>query len=182
MDTLKQEDPCAETRKHIARVEELLYQIMADLSLRADKHDASKLVEPEASAFNQASSALRGLTYGSIEYTQVLQNVLAPAVQHHYENNTHHPEYWDVSENNQRANIGVRRMSLLDQLEMLADWKAAGERHTYGSLVKSLEINLRRFQIPPDQFYQLCKTAMELKWITEGDLDMLTMGLVPNPS
>lgn len=182
MNTPESNDPCAETRKHIQRVQDLMSLITARLVYRAKVHDASKLVEPEASAFNQATSSLKGLTYGSIEYQRVLQNVLAPAVQHHYENNTHHPEHWDIKENNQWANVGVRRMSLLDQLEMLADWKAAGERHADGSLVRSLDINRKRFQIPPDQFYQLCKTALELQWITEVDLDMLTMGLVPNPN
>ena len=38
-------------------------------------------------------------------------------------------------------------MNLFDLLEMLVDWKAATERHTDGSIEKSLVINKTRFNI-----------------------------------
>ena len=40
---------------------------------------------------------------------------------------------------------GVNDMTLVDLVEMLADWKAATERHDDGDLAKSLEIQRERF-------------------------------------
>ena len=38
-------------------------------------------------------------------------------------------------------------MSLLDLMEMLADWRAATERNKNGDIKKSIEINTYRFNI-----------------------------------
>lgn len=157
------------TEQHIDRVRQLMGDVCGNLSHRATVHDFSKTIPPEKEMFDGVSSALRGLTYGSDEYKRQLKDVLGPALKHHYEHNSHHPEHWG----------SIRRMSLLDQLEMLADWKAAGERHADGSLERSFEINRDRFKIPNDQYFQLVKTAKELGWLSEVQADMLTMGCVP---
>jgi len=60
---------------------------------------------------------------------------------------------------------GVNGMSLLDVLEMLVDWKAAGERHADGSIARSLRINRDRFKISDQLFAVLENTARELGWI-----------------
>lgn len=60
---------------------------------------------------------------------------------------------------------GVYGMSLFDIVEMLADWKAAGQRHADGDLRKSLEINKARFEISDQLFEILINTARELGWI-----------------
>lgn len=60
---------------------------------------------------------------------------------------------------------GLRGMSLLDVLEMLVDWKAAGERHNDGSIERSLTVNRGRFKIS-DQLYAILEnTARELGWL-----------------
>lgn len=173
-------DPSAATKAHIKRVVELLWQVEANLTLRAQSHDASKLEEPEVSLFNTASSALRGLTYGSPEYNRQLKESLGPALKHHYEHNTHHPEHWDHRNGEgDWFGYGIRRMSLLDLLEMLADWKAAGERHADGSLFKSLKLNRDRFKIPNDLFFVLCKTAFELGWLSLDERTILSYNFTP---
>ena len=56
---------------------------------------------------------------------------MKPALDHHYANNSHHPEHFEN---------GVDDMTLIDLVEMLADWKAATMRHADGDIWKSLEI------------------------------------------
>jgi hypothetical protein len=55
-------------------------------------------------------------------------------------------------------------MTLVDLAEMLADWKAAGERNANGSLQKSLMINKERFEMSDQLCQILYNTALELGW------------------
>lgn len=129
-------DSRPDTLSHIARVGDLLGGIILELSARANEHDASKLVSPEREAFDEATPKLATLTYGSDEYRATLRG-MKPTLIHHYANNSHHPEH--------HAD-GIRGMSLLDLIEMLCDWKAAGERHADNpGLAHSIEINQARF-------------------------------------
>lgn len=144
-----------DTTKHIVAVRKYMTRVKEELSVRALLHDASKLESPEKEAFDVLTPRLKGLTYGSEEYKASLRE-LKPALDHHYQNNTHHPEHF--------AN-GITDMSLLDIIEMLCDWKAASERHDNGDFYQSLEINKERFNIS-DQLYQiLLNTAKELDFI-----------------
>lgn len=61
--------------------------------------------------------------------------------------------------------VGVDGMSLMGLLEMLADWKAAGERHTTGNLRDSLAKNKDRFGISDQLLMILENTAKELGWL-----------------
>lgn len=143
------------TSAHINRVRELLYEIVAKLHERAQVHDASKLEEPEKSVFDNVSEKLGDLKYGTKEYKAAIAKILGPALKHHYEANSHHPEHFKK---------GVRGMSLMDVLEMLADWKAAGERMKDGNLAASLKHNKKRFKIPQPIQDLLDNTAIELGW------------------
>jgi hypothetical protein len=40
-------------------------------------------------------------------------------------------------------------MNLVDIVEMVCDWKAATRKHRDGNILKSLEINAKRFNIEP---------------------------------
>lgn len=63
-------------------------------------------------------------------------------------------------------------MTLVDLLEMLADWKAATERAPQGDLAASLTINRDRFDIAPQLMDILTNTARHLGWLTaEPDHD-----------
>jgi hypothetical protein len=60
----------------------------------------------------------------------------------------------------------VNAMSLLDVVEMFCDWKAAGERHADGSIMRSIEINKKRFGIT-DQLASIFEnTAKEMDWVS----------------
>jgi hypothetical protein len=151
-------DSTPETLEHIDRVAHLLSEITTNLWERSNEHDASKLLEPEKSAFDTLSQKLKDTVYGSEEYRSALREI-KPALQHHYANNAHHPEHWPN---------GIVDMSLLDLIEMLADWKAATERmKDGGSLERSLLLNKDRFGIDDQLYYILVNTAMEMKWIKE---------------
>ena len=79
------------------------------------------------------------MTYGSDEYRQCLRDI-KPAIEHHNAHNSHHPEYYPN---------GIDGMDLLDLLELVCDWKAASERHDDGDVLKSIEINEKRFKMSP---------------------------------
>jgi hypothetical protein len=56
-------------------------------------------------------------------------------------------------------------MSLLDVIEMLADWKAATERHADGDLDRSITHNPERFGYGDEIERLLRSTAIELGWL-----------------
>lgn len=138
--TLEQQATNYDTMRHIERVRNLLGEVIKDLLRRAEEHDQSKLESPEVEAFTEAPS-LAQVTYGSNQYIQNLkQEKFAKALQHHYARNDHHPEHHKE---------GILDMTLLNILEMLCDWKASSERLHDGNILKSIEINARRFGMPP---------------------------------
>lgn len=153
-------DSRPETLVHIDRVRDFVHAVMVNLRNRANAHDASKLVEPELSAFDIATPKLAGLEYGSEEYKQSLRD-LGPALQHHFEANDHHPEHFEN---------GVRGMSLMALIEMLCDWRAASERvkqrtddpAKVSSFETGLLHNKERFGISDDLYEILLNTAREL--------------------
>jgi hypothetical protein len=144
-----------DTKQHIMKVRRNITAITHNLNNRAIAHDASKLKSPEVEIFAEVSPQLSSLEYGSEQYTAMLER-LKPALNHHYALNSHHPEHW--------VN-GIDDMSLLDIAEMLADWKAASERHANGNMVQSLEINTKRFGISSQLASILHNTAKELGWL-----------------
>lgn len=86
-------DSWSDTRRHIARVQDLMDIAGSKLFKRALAHDESKLQSPEKDVFDRVTPRLKGLTYGSDEYKASLAE-MAPALNHHYFVNDHHPEYW----------------------------------------------------------------------------------------
>lgn len=120
---------------------------------RAKVHDASKLEEPERSLFDKYSPMLSATTYGSPEY-YAMQQELMPAIKHHWEHNTHHPEF----------HKSIHNMPFLDVCEMFCDWKAATERHSDGSLQKSIIHNAKRFDYNEKWTRLLENTRLILGW------------------
>jgi hypothetical protein len=133
----------------VQRVSNIVHKVVQDLLTRADKHDASKTQEPEAPIFEEFTKKLKDVTYGSNEYKSYL-DAMKPALDHHYANNRHHPEHFPD---------GVSGMTLMDLMEMVADWKAASERHNDGNIMKSIEHNTGRFDIAP-QLAQILKNTV----------------------
>ena len=152
--TYTKEDCIRDTTKHIMNVRHRMWEVQMSVKKRALLHDASKLKEPELSIFTEYTPKLANTTYGSDEYKRHLKGMQV-GLKHHYANNSHHPEFWEN---------GINDMSLLDIIEMLADWKAATERHNDGDIMKSLEINIKRFGIDEQLAGILRNTIKELKW------------------
>lgn len=145
-------DSAKDTLLHIKRVNELLLCFAKELMDRAIRHDSSKLEEPEKYLFDKMTPKLKGLTYGSEEYKKSLDE-LKPALDHHYANNSHHPEYYKS---------GINDFTLIDLIEMFLDWKAASERHEGGDIFRSIEINKKRFEISDQLVHILNNTAKDM--------------------
>lgn len=156
-------DSRPETTDHIHLVRYFMDRAVMNLGNRFMNHDASKLVEPELAAFDIATPKLAELEYGSEEYKQSLRD-LGPALQHHYENNDHHPEHYEN---------GIQGMSLMALIEMLCDWRAASERtkqrtddpEKVATFEKGLKFNQERFGYSDELAGILMNTARELEII-----------------
>ena len=155
--TMSEYDSTADTLKHARRVGELLAPVIAELAQRAITHDQSKTEPPELETFNEFTPKLRDSTYGSDEYKGFLE-AMGEGLRHHYDNNRHHPEHFLD---------GIEGMTLIDLIEMLADWKAAGERHANGSMERSLAVQQGRFGIGDQLQFILENTAAWLGWVSK---------------
>ena len=134
-----------ETKKHILYVRKYLFKIISALRLRGLDHDKSKREEPELSIFTKVTPKLAKMTYGSEEYKESLKE-MGPALDHHYANNRHHPEFFRIFSDSKDM---ISHMNLIDLVEMFCDWKAATIRHDDGDLSRSIEINTKRFNLSP---------------------------------
>lgn len=141
---------------HVNNVRQKLYKVVNDLLDRALRHDATKFESPEKESYDNHTDKLRWLEYGSQEYKDVLEK-MRPAIIHHYGHNSHHPEHYSN---------GIDGMNLLDLIEMVADWKAAKERHKDKptSMARSLEINTERFGINGQLKEILWNTLVYMGW------------------
>lgn len=133
-----------DTIKHIENVRKYIKLFTDKLTTRSIEHDRLKLESPEVEIFTEYTPKLASSTYGSEEYNEFLKEMNV-ALQHHYANYRHHPEHFDK---------GINDMNLVDIVEMLCDWKAATLRHNDGNLLKSIDINAKRFSFD-DQLKQI---------------------------
>jgi hypothetical protein len=151
-------DSTPDTLRHSLRVAELMGELIKELLDRSVRHDLSKTREPERAVYDEVVPQLRAATYGSVEY-RTLVNAMGEGLRHHYAHNRHHPEHFAD---------GVNGMTLVDLVEMLADWKAATERTMpHGDLADSLEINRERFGIAPQLMDILANTARHFGWMAD---------------
>jgi hypothetical protein len=148
-------DATSDTLRHSLRVAELMGELIKELLDRSVRHDLSKTREPERAVYDEFVPQLRAATYGSAEY-QTLVDAMGEGLRHHYAHNRHHPEYFAD---------GINGMTLVDLVEMLADWKAATERTSHGDLADSLTINRERFDIEPQLMDVLANTARHFGWL-----------------
>lgn len=140
-----------DTLKHIELVRNFLNKIIVELLRRAEEHDQCKLGSPEVELFDEFTPKLKNTTYGSKEYMEYLA-ALKPALDHHYACSRHHPEHFKD---------GIEGMNLVDLIEMFVDWRAASTRHFDGDIMKSIEINTKRFGIS-SQLVKILKNSMKL--------------------
>ena len=144
-------DSTAATEEHRQEVARNVQDFCSKITMRAAKHDLSKLVPPEKAGFDRATLKLKDMTYGSQEYKKSLED-LAETLEHHYAHNDHHPQYYPN---------GVYGMNLYSLVEMYEDWKAAGKRNKDGNIVKSVELNKEKFCLD-DQLYSILLNTAQL--------------------
>lgn len=82
---------------------------------------------------------------------------MGEGLRHHYAHNRHHPEHFPD---------GVNGMTLVDLIEMLADWKAATERGRDVDLARTLQMNCERFGITAQLVDILVNTAHHYRWLS----------------
>lgn len=122
---------------HVENVMKQMEFCKAILTNRAKNHDLSKKEEPERSMFIRSKKILDSSKYGSEEYKKSIEDMKKEALNHHYENNRHHPEHYSA---------GVEGMSIIDIIEMMCDWCAASNQ--YGTdLQEAVEVSIKRFNL-----------------------------------
>lgn len=140
---VQKEEAAKQLVDHIQLVEFYLRQLISEAALRGERHDESKWSKEEFNLFLEYTLKLKNCTYGSEEYKQYLKE-LAPALDHHYQCNSHHPEHHKGDPG------GIAGMNLVDMMEMLCDWLASTRRHNDGNIFKSIELNQKRFGYSDD--------------------------------
>jgi hypothetical protein len=144
--------------RHILTVRSLLSGCASYLLNLGMVHDLSKLCPPEDRVFAIITERLAEVEYGSEEYKATLREH-KEVIERHQKINQHHPEAHEE---------GVEGMDLFFLLEMLCDWKAASLRHETGDLMKSIEINAKRFGIPEAIVKILKNTVPLIEELSEG--------------
>ena len=140
-----------------------------NIHLRGIIHDNSKLESPEKEIFDEYTPKLKNTTYGSKEYNQYKEE-MEKALEHHYDYNDHHPEYFDRRYKNRHDGSpffeGLSGMNLMQLIEMACDWYASSQRHNDGDIYKSIEMNQERFGYSDELKSILINT---ISWIKEKE-------------
>lgn len=121
---------------HISRVRRHINTFIQLLIRRAEKHDKSKLEEPELSWWKEMDKEPR-YPYGSKEYEQKLKR-WSKVFKHHYQYNRHHPEHYEY---------GVSEMTLIDIVEMMCDWLGYKDTTTVTEALKVCDEQMARYDI-----------------------------------
>jgi len=150
-------DSRIDTYEHIRNVQRFMGKIINELLDCQLDHDYTKLFSPEKEAYDGLGERLREHEYGSEGYKAVLRE-MKPAIKHHYDWNSHHPEHYSD---------GISGMSLIDLVEMLCDWKAASLRHPGDNGPReSMDHNQERFGFSDELKSILINT---LPWIEDEE-------------
>ncbi len=134
--------------QHKQWVAEYMQLVANNLFKRAAIHDNSKFESVEFGPYDKAFPEFKKYAFGSPEMKAVYESIQS-ALQHHYEQNRHHPEHFEN---------GINDMHLVDVLEMVCDWLAASKRSQTG-IEKGLEINKERYGID-DQLFQVISNTV----------------------
>jgi hypothetical protein len=139
---------------HIGKVQFWMGHVIDNILGRSNNHDMSKYSQEEYGLV-VGKPAFDKYEYMSKEERAALAGV-KDALVHHYAHNPHHPEHYPN---------GVTDMSLFDLIEMIADWKAAGEMSPSGSFAGSIAYNIERFNLSPEMVKILENTGREMGWM-----------------
>lgn len=111
---------------HRAEVQDALATVIHRLEQRSRRHDLSKFREDELAGFARIQRVAKAHPYGSPEYRAALREE-RPTIALHYSRNSYNPEYHRSRKDGEAANhCGL---TLLDLIELTADWKAIWAVH-----------------------------------------------------
>ena len=116
-------------RKHQQIAAEHLIMCAKNLLDRAIVHDASKLLEPERSAYIEPVYALNteNVEYGSDRYKHLTKQ-MGVGWEHHKLANDHHIEFFMSRYIEEKNNNPLLKVDLFALIEMCCDWIAAASR------------------------------------------------------
>ncbi|TSA28601.1 hypothetical protein D4R71_00420 [bacterium] len=149
-------DFLCDTLLHISEVRENLEIISSQLKQRGYAHDKTKLQQLEFDGFVSTREKFKKANYGSPEYQECIE-LTKPAVEHHYKNNRHHTGF---------HKNGINDMTLIDIIEMIADWRAAARRSPDKKLENTLDYATKKYGIQSQLAKVIINTFEQLNWIT----------------
>lgn len=126
-----------ETYQHIDTIIKLLVQMQIEISKRILTHDRSKLANPEVSTFTEFTPKLKNSTYGSDEYKSFLAE-MKPALDHHYANNRHHPEFFEGCEKDQKTIDQCANLVGFLESRNLIDVRQPDDEYGYGYAIDAI--------------------------------------------
>ena len=129
--------------------DKLLCMYLDELIDRELHHDRTKLEEPEKHYFDLWTPHIQEGELGTVKYEEFLEK-LAPALEHHYRCNRHHPEHFGN---------GIYGMTIMDLTELLCDWCATDDRHANTNIYKSIDILSNRFNYSTPMIKVLSNTC-----------------------
>jgi hypothetical protein len=140
---------------HKRRVAGYMQIVANELFRRAATHDNSKFSPEEFEAYDQAFPQFKKYAFGSLEMNAVYESI-KPALQHHFQENDHHPEYYEFEADGIH---GIDGMNLISLIEMVCDWLAASHRSQTG-IKQGLEISKKKYHID-DQLFGIIKNTVD---------------------
>lgn len=140
------------TLEHITQVAFILNFVQDMLRLRAESHDKSKLKSPEKEFYDKAIPLLQKHAFGTEGHSRALDG-MREGLEHHYKNNSHHPEHYED---------GISGFDLIDLVEAFADWQAAGRRDgkTAEGLLEALQVMKSKYNIS-DQLHSILANTIK---------------------
>lgn len=179
MDQNKRELFVARTLKHIAMVRKNLEKFenyqglsIADLRIRGEIHDQSKFSAEEIEAYTYLNWSYHTQTPISQEH----RDLISQGLKTHALQNLHHPE----------AHNNVNDMSLLDLVEMIADWTAIAQENGKKSCLTWAQENLEKKWNFSDEKKELIfslinemdkkNSSLEIYFIRHGESEANVLG------
>lgn len=162
VDGLKcKEEQAGNTVKHILKhresVRNKLNFLASELVKRAEKHDESKLMQPELNWLIQMDKEPR-YQYGTPEYFDKMEK-WQNFFKHHYAENRHHPDHFQN---------GIYDMNIVDICEYITDIISYYDEMHVDDALKTLEAQKERFGFD-EQLYQILKNTLFEYFTWVGD-------------
>jgi hypothetical protein len=161
--TVDSEKALRDTYEHIHLVQKLLASVQYQLMRRQFTHDRSKLASPEWEYYQAVTHNLKGLTYGTLEYTEQLKRDLGPALAHHYAHNRHHPEFFEDAEQSSEIEQHIQTMKHVEQY-LIKNWMP-DEYQRWQKLEAYLEESKRQYAASINNMDLIDLLEMIVDWL-----------------